>query len=66
MTQEELAEYMSTLLGLSDLGGSAETGTFDASHAAQLLREHLPEKISAEQFADQILGFYSDESQSAQ
>ena len=66
MTEGELAEYMSTLLGLSDLGGSAETGTFDASSAVQLLRTHLPEKISAELFADKVLGFYSDELHSTQ
>ena len=64
MTEAELAEYMSTLLGISDLGGSAETGTFDANNAEQLLRVHLPQKISAEQFADQVLGFYSDETES--
>jgi len=48
---------MSTLMGQGDLGGSAETGTFDASDSSELLRAHLPEKFTAESFAAQIIGF---------
>ena len=60
MTEAELAEFMSTLLGLGDLGGSAETGTYDASNASELLREHLPENITAEIFAAHVLGFVTE------
>lgn len=57
MTEGELAEYMSTLMGEGDLGGSAETGTYDASDAGELLRAHLPEKFTAESFAAHVIGF---------
>jgi len=60
MTEAELAEFTSTLLGLGDLGGSAETGTYDASNASELLREHLPENITAENFAARVLGFETE------
>ena len=60
MTEGEMAEYMSTLLGIGELGGSAETGTYDASNAAELLRVHLPENITADNFAAQVLGFLTE------
>ena len=55
-----MAELMSTLLGLGELGGSAETGTYDASNASELLREHLPANITADNFAAQVLGFVTE------
>lgn len=60
MTEGEMAEFMSTLLGNADLGGSAETGTYDASNAGDFLRAHLPENITADNFAAQVLGFLTD------
>lgn len=60
MTEGEMAEFMSTLLGNADLGGSAETGTYDASNAGEFLRAHLPENITADNFAAQVLGFLTD------
>ena len=60
MTEGELAECMTTLLGLGELGGSAETGTYDASNANDLLEEHLPEDITADSFAAQVLGFVTE------
>ena len=65
MTEAELAEFMSTLLGLGDLGGSAETGIYDASNASELLREHLPENITAENFAAHVLGFVTERERDA-
>ena len=61
MTEGELAEYMSTLLGLSEPGGTAETGTFDATEAATMLREYLPTKVTADSFATEMLGFITEE-----
>ena len=60
MTEGELAEYLTTLLGLGELGGSAETGTFDARDSSNLLREHLPEQITADDFANHVLGFVTE------
>lgn len=65
MTEAEMAEFMSTLLGLGELGGSAETGTYDASKASELLREHLPENITADNFAAQVLGFVTESERNA-
>lgn len=65
MTEGEMAEFMSTLLGNADLGGSAETGTYDASNAGEFLRAHLPENITADNFAAQVLGFLTDEETTA-
>ncbi|XP_032233978.2 cilia- and flagella-associated protein 251 [Nematostella vectensis] len=61
MTEAELAEYMSTLMGIADLGGSAETGTFDASNATAQLSAQLPEFFTADSFAAQVIGFGGEE-----
>ena len=47
---------MSTLLGLSEPSGSAESQSFDAKNAPSLLQEQLPEDVTAEVFASEILG----------
>lgn len=60
MTEAELAELMSTLLGLGELGGSAETGIYDASNAREFLRKYLSEDITADSFAAQVLGFVTE------
>lgn len=57
MTEGELSELLSTLLGIADLGGSAEVGPTSNENLISLLKTHLPEKISAEMFAIEILGF---------
>ena len=48
---------MSTLLGLSEPSGSAESKSFDAKEASSLLLENLPEDVTAEVFASEMLGF---------
>ena len=62
MTEYELAEYLTTLLGLNEEGGSLELHEFDSSKAGEMLDQHLPHKVTAEMFANELLGFgmYSD------
>ncbi|XP_018118695.1 cilia- and flagella-associated protein 251 isoform X2 [Xenopus laevis] len=50
LTEEEIAEYLSTLLGLNPEGGSSEIG------AADLLEQEIPEEITTDFFAADILG----------
>ena len=57
MTEYELAEYLTTLLGFNPEGGSSELQDFDADKAAEKIDEGLPGTISAETFSDSILGF---------
>lgn len=64
-TEAELAEFMCALLGLGELGSSAETGSYDASNASELLRKHLPENITADNFAAHVLGFVTEEERDA-
>eukprot|EP00795_Rhopilema_esculentum_P015460 gene15460-6711_t len=56
LTEAELAEYMSTLLGLTEPSGSVESRSFDAKDASSLLQENLPEEVTAEIFATRLLG----------
>ncbi|KAM4707122.1 cilia- and flagella-associated protein 251 [Discoglossus pictus] len=56
MTEEELAEYLSTLLGLNPEGGSSELGTYDPKGAAELMEQEIPEEITAAMFTAEILG----------
>ena len=57
LTEAELAEYTSTLLGLAEASGSAESRKFDATDAGQLLEQSLPENVTSTIFASEILGF---------
>ncbi|XP_022086386.1 cilia- and flagella-associated protein 251-like [Acanthaster planci] len=57
MTEANVAEYMTTLLGFNPEGGSSELGTYDPTGAADLLEESLPELITADMFAGEVLGF---------
>ncbi|XP_048448918.1 cilia- and flagella-associated protein 251-like [Rhincodon typus] len=57
MTEEEVAECLSTLLGLNPEGGSSELISFDAKSASALLEEQLPQEITSELFINEILGF---------
>ncbi|CAI9535105.1 unnamed protein product, partial [Staurois parvus] len=56
MTEEELAEYLTTLLGLNPEGGSSELGIYNSTGAAELLEHEIPEEITADQFTVEILG----------
>ncbi|XP_075424351.1 cilia- and flagella-associated protein 251 isoform X2 [Ascaphus truei] len=56
MTEEELAEYLTTLLGLNAEGGSSELCTYDSAGAAELLEQEIPEEITTDMFAAEILG----------
>uniref|UniRef100_UPI00398E5429 cilia- and flagella-associated protein 251 isoform X2 n=1 Tax=Pristiophorus japonicus TaxID=55135 RepID=UPI00398E5429 len=57
MAEGEVAECLSTLLGLNPEGGSSELITFDAKSASVLLEQHLPQEITSELFVNEILGF---------
>lgn len=57
MTESEVAEYITTLLGFNPEGGSSELGSYDAGGAADLLDDALPEQITADMFANEVLGF---------
>ncbi|XP_067911131.1 cilia- and flagella-associated protein 251 isoform X2 [Heterodontus francisci] len=57
MAEEEVAECLSTLLGLNPEGGSSELISFDAKNASVLLEQHLPQEITSELFINEILGF---------
>ncbi|XP_058889004.1 cilia- and flagella-associated protein 251-like isoform X1 [Acipenser ruthenus] len=56
MTEEELAEYFSTLLGLNPEGGRSELGNYDSAGSKHLLENAIPEEITAEMFTVDILG----------
>ena len=57
MTEYELAEYLTTLLGFSPEGGSSEMHALDTQMAADVIDANLPHNINAHMFAKEILGF---------
>ncbi|ELU01761.1 hypothetical protein CAPTEDRAFT_143966 [Capitella teleta] len=57
MTEYQLAEYLTTLLGFNAEGGSSELQDFDTEKAGQLIDENLPYEITADMFANELLGF---------
>ncbi|XP_053555739.1 cilia- and flagella-associated protein 251 [Bombina bombina] len=56
MTEEELAEYLSTLLGLNPEGGSSELSNHSVIGAAELFEQEIPEEITTHMFTAEILG----------
>ncbi|KAH0625607.1 hypothetical protein JD844_015192 [Phrynosoma platyrhinos] len=56
MTEEELAECLTTLLGVNPEGGRAEVGTYDPTGADVFIEEGIPEEITAAHFTMDILG----------
>ena len=57
MTEYELAEYLTTLLGFNAEGGSSELQEFDTSIAGDVIDQNLPHHVTAEMFANEVLGF---------
>ena len=62
MTEYELAEYLTTLLGYNEEGGSSELTRFDPSTTGDVIEESLPQDVTADMFSNELLGFsmYSD------
>ena len=46
-----------TLLGYTEEGGSSELHQFDTSQAGTLIDQSLPQDITPQMFADDLLGF---------
>ena len=67
MTEYELAEYLMTLLGFHAEGGSSELQDFDTNIAGDVISENLPHEITADMFANEVLGFamFQDNEQTA-
>ncbi|XP_077149247.1 cilia- and flagella-associated protein 251 [Ranitomeya variabilis] len=63
MTEEELADYLNTLLGLNPEGGSSELGTSSVTGTAERLEQEIPEEITSVMFARDILGFPVNDSE---
>ena len=57
MTEYELSEYLTTLLGFNEEGGSCEQHMFDAANAGNIIVDNLPLNISTKTFTDDLLGF---------
>ncbi|KAH3752675.1 hypothetical protein DPMN_187299 [Dreissena polymorpha] len=57
MTEYELAEYLMTLLGYHAEGGSSELQDFDTNIAGDIISDNLPVDITADMFANEVLGF---------
>ncbi|KAG8456084.1 hypothetical protein GDO86_002037, partial [Hymenochirus boettgeri] len=56
MTEEEIAEYLSTLMGLNPEGGCSELGNYDFTGAPDFLEQEITEEITTDVFATHILG----------
>ncbi|XP_040981991.1 cilia- and flagella-associated protein 251 [Aquila chrysaetos chrysaetos] len=56
MTEDELVQCLTTLLGRCPAGGGSELDTYDPSGAAALTEEEIPAEITAEIFTTDILG----------
>uniref|UniRef100_A0A8C5RWL0 Cilia- and flagella-associated protein 251 n=1 Tax=Laticauda laticaudata TaxID=8630 RepID=A0A8C5RWL0_LATLA len=54
-TEEELAEYLTTLLGFNPEGGRVELGSYDPSGSEDIIQEEIPEEVTAAYFTKEIL-----------
>jgi Ca2+-binding EF-hand superfamily protein len=60
LTEEEIAEHLSTLLGYNTEGGSCEESSLaDEEVAGEIIEKRLPTVITANIFADSLLGLGS-------
>ena len=57
MTEYELAEYLTTLLGFNPEGGSSEMHELDTTMAGDVIDKYMPTSINASLFAKEMLGF---------
>ena len=57
MTEYELAEYLTTLLGYNAEGGNCEQQEFDPSTAGDIIDDNLPQEITTNMFSNELLGF---------
>ncbi|KAK9391741.1 WD repeat-containing protein 66 [Crotalus adamanteus] len=55
-TEEELAEYLTTLLGFNPEGGRVEVGSYDPTGSEDIIQEEIPEEVTAAYFTKDILG----------
>nr|XP_008119553.1 PREDICTED: WD repeat-containing protein 66 isoform X1 [Anolis carolinensis]XP_016853170.1 PREDICTED: WD repeat-containing protein 66 isoform X1 [Anolis carolinensis] len=55
-TETELAECLTTLLGVNPEGGRGEVGTYDPTGAEVFIEEDIPEEITAGHFTMNLLG----------
>ena len=62
MSEYELAEYLTTLLGFNAEGGSCEQQEFDSTYAGDIIEENMAANINADIFANELLNFgmYAD------
>ncbi|KAL0979393.1 hypothetical protein UPYG_G00184500 [Umbra pygmaea] len=60
MTEDELAECFTTLLGRNTEGGKSELGAFQCEDIEDVLEQDIPEEISIETFEHDVLGFPKD------
>lgn len=59
MTDQEMAEHLSTLVGFNPEGGSCEHEDLEIEAIDEILEKSFPETITAEMFAEELLGFQS-------
>ncbi|XP_035690518.1 cilia- and flagella-associated protein 251-like [Branchiostoma floridae] len=57
MTEAELAEFLTTLVGMNPEGGSSELGPYDSEQGTNMLEDALPRDFTAVSFAADVLGF---------
>lgn len=57
MTEQELSEQLSTLIGLNPEGGSCEHDDLELEAIDDILEKALPEEVTLEMFTEELLGF---------
>lgn len=57
MTEDELAEYLSTLMGYNAAISNSEQQELDGNAAGDVIDENLLQEITADMFVEELLGF---------